>query len=131
MTDEPDNPITRFRPWLRSKRKTYQKAYFTSLYPKELRIQWRKEVYGELFNEEEHSIFNSQSELRDELGLAMSTLTAIFDQEHPEHDFYEALEIEPNHIELWRKIEDDLYSLIDSVMDLNKEKYDENENEEI
>lgn len=64
-----------------------------------------------------------------ELASALATLSAVFNNDHPDHNEYSDIELKLNHVSLWGKIEDDLRCLIDDAIEFNRpepvEEYDD------
>jgi len=98
-------------------KRIYRKVYCASLIPRAHVLQLRREMGIP----EDEIDYKSSLDIQDEIYSAMSTLTAVFDKDHPDNDLYCRIKIKLNHYELWSKIENDLHELIRDFDDHNKQ----------
>src|SRR6185437_15372942 len=93
--------------------------FYQNEHYKKMRNQWWEEVG---LPRDPNKKFNE--DIIYEISCAFRTLSSVFDNNHPDHTEYDDLNLEPNHLVLWNKIEHDLECLIDNVKDYNTLKYE-------
>jgi hypothetical protein len=57
-----------------------------------------------------------------DIASAITILSAVFEENHPEHkrDYYD-IKLEVKHLSKWNEIKQDLESLIDDVIEFNRQ----------